>query len=170
MVFDHENLNKTRRSILIICILIIAAENYLSPISSGINFGGLTLSITKTEIIGSLCLGLSYLWIVVLAQLLNGPILEITKKRRVRVYSEISEAFTDPRDNAYKIQAEESHNNDPEVQATEMATSKFNFYFRIFESYSQFIFWVPMLLLSIIIIFKHDGFWKAVSTITKILG
>ena len=68
--FDDTSASKTRRSILIFCIAIITAEQYLSPSTSQFGFGGLLLNVTKKQIIDGMCVVLLYLWCVYALQLI----------------------------------------------------------------------------------------------------
>ena len=80
LTFNHDNLPKTRRSILIVCVLIIATEKHLSASTESIDFWGLVLEITKPEFVTGLYIGLLYLWSVMIAQFVTGPMMEFVNR------------------------------------------------------------------------------------------
>ena len=169
MVFDHEHLSKTRRSILVVCVLILASEKYLFLSNSGFEFDGLTLALTKQDVTGGLSIGLIYLWIVALSQLLSGPVTEYAVAQKKTQHQEISDAFVMPKELQRQQFEEQQYYDDAEVQARMDIDRKFK---RIFDStkfYSGAVFWIPACLLSLLIFIKYGALGSAIVVLISIV-
>lgn len=166
LAFDHENLPKTRRSILIVCVLVIALERYLTASTSNIGFGGLNIEITKPQIIDGLSIGLLYLWTVFIAQLAVGPFSDWIKRREKLKEGGLREEY-----NSYGSSDEEPRQN--EAIIIEIACEELRNETRRYEGaiqwYSMTIFMIPPLLLSAFVWIKYDGFCRSFSAILAVL-
>ncbi len=165
LTFNHDNLPKTRRSILIVCLLIIAAEKYLSASTERIDFGGLVLEITKPEFVTGLFIGLLYLWIVMIAQFTTGPMMEVVNRWKNKKIDQIKtssippEPWEDfsPSDDKRDVNYSENlkhYLKNKKVQDTNKLAEKFRLGSEI---YSSIIFATPVTILTILIGINYFG-------------
>lgn len=171
MIFDHNNFPKTRRSILIVCVLIFAGERYLSSTMSGIDFGGLKFDVTKDQIIDGFCIGLLYLWFVAIAQFAVGQGKARVVKWEEREQERISKDFAPTDNNSYHPQRSskvEYFKDNPEAKFSKLVKNIAKRRFRAFDTYSTLIFTAPSILLTELVWLKYDGFFRGFAALSDI--
>jgi len=168
-VLDHENISKTKKSIFIVCILSIAVANYLSFSNTITNVGGLLLSIRKIDVLGSLSLGLIYLWLVILNHVMQGPFLDWLKRKKKIDQDAVRDAFTEPSHIRQQMHEAENYYDDAEIEATIRVENSYVFKYSLVKRFSQAVFWIPVLTLSILVLFKYDGLYNTLTLIKRLL-
>ena len=86
MLFDHDDLKKTRRAVIVISVLMILANSYLSEVSD-VSIVGLKFSLDRESVLNGLSIGFAYLWWMLLWHSIREVIpkfLEIQKDKTVK--------------------------------------------------------------------------------------
>ena len=144
---------------LLVCVLIITAENYLSPSTKNVEFGGLVLAITKCQLVSGFYLGLLYLWFVMIAKILTGK-----KFKEEYVYYFCQNLYV-------------SYCKYKDRKATEKATlAQMNRLGNIrqklenvIKSYSIFVSTAPVIILTFFVWIKYNGFFRTFSAIYEFI-
>lgn len=149
-------------------MLIITGENYLSSSTTSLGLGGLTLEVTKSEIVSGLCVGLLYLWLVAIAQIATGPAIPLLQRWTRSRQNEIDEAFNggfpddeDQRDSSEQYEAENQ-------ALTKVKSQDAAIRFGI-SSFSSIVFIAPSMILTIFVWIKYDGLVRVFSALTEII-
>ena len=153
---------------MIVCTLIIAVENFVTVPQSSVNFFGLSLNLSQGDIVGGLSIGFVYLWLVAISQFMEGPITKLIDDYKETEIQKINVAFNGP-DEERVLLEQDFHDDDPEFQSHKIVHDRISRLNNSIQSYSQSVFLLPLILLSIFVAYKYNAFGQALTTVLKLI-
>ncbi len=168
LTFNHENSSKTRRSILLVCVSIIAAENYIPANTENVFFEGFALEISKYQLVDGLCIGLLYLWFVLFAQLAMSSGWKAVDSWKDKTRHLIHVAFTPP-DPTIDPNYEERMRDDPAHQKFKRVDRYTKILRLTLKSYWTVMLCAPVILLTGFVWMQYNGLFRVLSAVVTLV-
>ena len=168
LTFNHENSSKTRRSILLVCVSIIAAENYIPANTENVFFEEFALEISKYQLVDGLCIGLLYLWFVLFAQLAMSSGRKAIDSWKNKARYLIHVAFSPP-DPTIDPNYEESMSGNPMHQEFKRVDRYTKTLHLTLKSYWTVILYAPVILLTGFVWMQYNGLFRVLSAVVALV-